>query len=143
MQSGIFTTWSKGALSPRFKASVTAVELTKGDYTFLSLGLTGGERIDFEPAKIEEEEDRNNAILLLKNADDTRSGNLLSKFKESSFLERDEYPATVSSMFEFIEKNDYRVQQQSQNRPTNQEDREYPSHSKEIKIIHAPTTKET
>ena len=88
----------------RFKANRTAVELTKGDHIFFSPALNGNENTDFEPTKIEEDEDRNHAILLLKSAGNITFGNLAVKLKKSSFLERDKYPTTVSSMFEFLVK---------------------------------------
>ena len=53
---------------------------------------------------IAEEEDRNKAILLLKNDDETRFGFLSSKLKESLFLERGKYPTAVSIMFELMVK---------------------------------------
>ena len=60
------------------------MELTKGDHIFFSSGLTGSEHIDFELAKIEEEEDRNKAVLLLKNADDVRFGTIAANSRKVS-----------------------------------------------------------
>ena len=104
------------------QCNITAVELTKGDHIFFSPGLTGIERSDAELSKIEEEEeDRNKAILLLKNLDDNRFGTLAAKLKESFFLERDEYPTTISSMFKIMAKCNHsnRQSSQAQNRPNN------------------------
>ena len=105
----------------RFKANITTIELTKGDHIFYSPGLTGVERLDAKLSKIREEEERNKAIFLLKNSDNNRFGSLTAKLKESSFLERDEYPTTISSMFELMAKYNCSTCQssQAQNRPNN------------------------
>ena len=89
----------------RFKANVTAVKLTGGSHIFFSPKLAGVERQDLDADKIEEEEERSKAILLLKLADEGRYGALSNSLKEGTFLDRDEYPTTVTTMYELMTKH--------------------------------------
>ena len=54
--------------------------------------------------KIKADEDKMQAILLLKNADEKRYGGLSKSLKEGSFLARDEYPISIVSMYELMVK---------------------------------------
>ena len=83
----------------RFKANITAVELTQGDHIFYSPGLTGLDRGEANIQMIHEEEGKNKAHLLLRNADENRYKGLIEELRKSALLERDEYPTTVVSMF--------------------------------------------
>ena len=54
--------------------------------------------------EIKAEEDKIQAILLLKNADEKRYGELSKSLKEGSFLARDEYPISIAFMYELMVK---------------------------------------
>ena len=54
--------------------------------------------------EIKIEEDKMQAILLLKNAVEKRYGGLSKSLNEGSFLKRDESPTTIASMYELIVK---------------------------------------
>ena len=88
----------------RFKSNITAVELTHGSQVFYSPGLTGTTLANATPEEVNTEEERSKAILLLKNADDHRYQALSKKLKENTFLDRDEYPVTISDMYELMVK---------------------------------------
>ena len=75
------------------------MELTHESQFFYSPGLTGTSL-----ANVTAEEEGSKAILLLKNADDNRYQSLSVKLKESTFLDRDEYPITISDMYELMVK---------------------------------------
>ena len=90
----------------RFKANITAIELTKGSHIFYSPDLTSVERTDATPVNIQAEEERNKAILLLRNADDTRYKGLVVELRKSALLERDEYPTSIANMYEVMVKFD-------------------------------------
>ena len=89
----------------RFKANVTAVKLTGGDHVFFSPKLAEVERNEMHPDDIEKEEERSKAVLLLKLADEGRFGSLSNSLKEGTFLDRDEYPTTVATMYELMTKH--------------------------------------
>ena len=89
----------------RFKANVTTVKLTGGGHVFFSPNLAGVEKQDLDLDKIEEEEERSKAVLLLKLADEGRYGALSNSLKEGTFLDRDEYPTTVATMYELMTKH--------------------------------------
>ncbi len=90
----------------RFKANVTAIELTKGSHIFYSPDLTGVERTAASQANIQAEEERNKAILLLRNADNTRYKGLVNELRKSALLERDKYPTTIANMYKVMVKFD-------------------------------------
>ena len=71
----------------RFKANVTAVKLTGGNHIFFSPKLAEAERNEMDTDKIEEEEERSKAILLLKLSDKGQYGALSSSLKEGTFLD--------------------------------------------------------
>ena len=89
----------------RFKANVTAVKFTSGDHVFFSPKLAEGEKHEMHQDDIEKEEERSKAVLLLKLADEGRYGTLSNSLKEGIFLDRDEYPTTVASMYKLMTKH--------------------------------------
>ena len=89
----------------RFKANVTAVKLTGGGHIFFSPKLVGMDKEDLDQDKVDEEEERSKAVLLLKLADEGRYGALSNSLKEGTFLDRDEYPTTVATMYELMTKH--------------------------------------
>ena len=86
----------------RFKANITAVKLTGGDHVFFSPKLAEGERHDMHQDDIEKEDERSKAVLLLKLADEGRYGTLSNSLKEGTFLDRDEYPTIVATMYKLM-----------------------------------------
>ena len=90
----------------RFKANVNTVELAKGDHIFcldeLLLRAYGDTPTDCE---IETEKERCKAILLLKNSDDKRYGDLAQRLRKGSYLARNEYPEPVASMYKLMAKH--------------------------------------
>ena len=70
--------------------------------------------------EIKTEEDKMQAILLLKKSDEKRYGGLLKSLKEGSFLARDEYPISIASMYELMVK--YSAQNNTNN-SINRDDR--------------------
>ena len=88
----------------RFKSNVTSVELTHGNQIFYSPGLTGISLANATSEEITAEEERSKAIILLKNSDENRYQSLSNKLKENTFLDRDEYPTTISDMYELMVK---------------------------------------
>ena len=89
----------------QFKANVTAVKLTGGDHVFFSPQLAEGEKDEMHQDNIEKEEERSKAVLLLKLADEGRYGTLSNILKEGTFLDRDEYPTTVATIYELMTKH--------------------------------------
>ena len=88
-----------------FKAIVTTVKLTGGNHIFFSPKLAESEKHDLDQDKIEEEEERSKAVILLKLSDEGRYGALSSSPKEGTFLDIDEYPTTVATMHELMTKH--------------------------------------
>ena len=66
---------------------MTAVKLTGGNHIFFSPKLAEVERHEMNTDKIEEEEERSKAILLLKLSNEGRYGALSSSLKEGTFLD--------------------------------------------------------
>ena len=98
----------------RFKANVTTVKLTGGDHVFFSPKLAEGERDEMHQDDIKMEEERSKAVLLLKLADEGRYGSLSNSLKEGMFLDRDEYPTTVATMYELRTKHSEAITRQKQ-----------------------------
>ena len=88
----------------RFKSNIITVELTGDKDFFYSKGIMTKDNDDPTNNEIKIEEDKMQAILLLKNADEKRYGGLSKSLKEGSFLKRDESPTTIASMYELIVK---------------------------------------
>ena len=57
---------TNGHFLARFKANVTAVKLTGGGHVFFSPRLVGADKEDLDQDKVDEEEERSKAVLLLK-----------------------------------------------------------------------------
>ena len=81
-----------------FKSNIMTVELTGGKDCFCSKGIMTKGNNDPTDDEIKAEEDKMQAILLLKNVDEKRYGGLSKSLKEGSFLARDEYPISISSI---------------------------------------------
>ena len=79
--------------------------MAKGGHIFASLELLESNNPTPTKQEILREEEKSKAILLLKNADDKRFGNLMKNLKDGSYLSRDEYPTTVASMYELMTKH--------------------------------------
>ena len=101
------------------KARENAVKLTGGNHVFLSLKLAEGERHEKHQDDIEEEEERSKAVFLLKLADEGRYRTLSNSLKEETFLDRDEYPTTVATMFELMTKHSRAITDQRYQANTN------------------------
>ena len=102
----------------RFKSNIMTVELTGGKDFFCSKGIMTKGNDDPTDDEIKAEEDKMQAILLLKNADEKRYGGLSKSLKEGSFLARDEYPISIASMYELM------VKYSAQNNTNNSIDRD-------------------
>ena len=96
---------TNGHFLARFKANVTAVKLTGGGHVFFSPRLVGADKEDLDQDKVDEEEERSKAVLLLKLVDEGRYGALSNSLKEGTFLDRDEYPTTMATMYELMIKH--------------------------------------
>ena len=91
------------------------VELTGGKHIFASpiiCGMTCEEMLEQE---LEEEMDKSKAIILLKSVDDNRFGALTKRLREATYLDRDEYPTSVTTMYELMIKTIGNIQQSSLN----------------------------
>ena len=91
----------------RFKSNIMTVELTGGKDFFCSKGIVTKDNDDPTDDEIKTEEDKMQAILLLKNADEKRYGGLSKSLKEGFFLVRNEYPITIA----YIHREQYIVLQ--------------------------------
>ena len=78
------------------------VELTGGKDFFYWKGIMTKDNDDSTDDEIKVEEDKMQAILLLKNTDEKRYGGLSKSLKGGSFLARDEYHITISSIYELM-----------------------------------------
>ena len=84
----------------RFKSNIRTVELT-GDKIFFCLkDIMTKDCDDPTNDKIKAEKNKMQAILLLKNADEKRSGGLSKSLTEGIFLAREDYPISIASMYE-------------------------------------------
>ena len=97
------------------------VELTGGKDFFYWKGIMTKDNDDSTDDEIKVEEDKMQAILLLKNTDEKRYGGLSKSLKEGSFLARDEYPIFIASMYELMVK--YSAQNNTNNNIINHDDR--------------------
>ena len=90
----------------RFKSTVTTVELAQGASVFCikSIAEISDRSVDMTEPQVTEESQRSKTILLLETSDPKRYGNLSSRLQESASLGRNEYPRTVSSMYEVLVK---------------------------------------
>ena len=103
----------------RFRSIVNSAELAQASNVFCSPALMEVAQ-DGKPTDqdINDEEEASMAILLLKNSDPKRYSSLSKKLREGTFLSRDEYPVTVSTMYEFMTNHDklYHTQGSGSNR---------------------------
>ena len=87
----------------RFRSNVNTAELAQASNVFCSPALMkvaqDGKPTDQE---INDEEEASMAILLLKNSDPKRYSSLSKKIRKGTFLSRDEYPVTVSAIYELM-----------------------------------------
>ena len=74
----------------RFKSNIMTIELTGGKDIFCSKGIMTKDNDDPTGDEIKAVENKIQAILLLKNADEKRHGGLSKSLKDGSFLARDE-----------------------------------------------------
>ena len=86
----------------RFKTNIAAVELTGGKHIFASSIICGISVHEMSAEKLNEEIDKSKAIIFLKCADEGRCGALSKRLREATYLYRDEYPTTLSTMYELI-----------------------------------------
>jgi len=93
-------TESNDAYHERFKSNASTVELAFRDHVlFCEKLLPSSSPTDEEIAV---EKDRFKAMLFLKSSDDKRYGGLKSRLNESATLGRNEYPKTLSDMYELM-----------------------------------------
>ena len=86
----------------RFKPNIMTIELTGGKDFFCSKRIMTKDNDEPTDDEIKAGEDKMQAILLLKNADEKRYGGLSKSLKEGSFLARDEYPISIAFMYELM-----------------------------------------
>ena len=86
------------------KSNITTVDLTGGKDLFCLKGLMTIDNDNPTDDKSKAEEQKMQAILFLENADEKRYGRLSKSLKEGCFLVRDEYPISITSMYELIVK---------------------------------------
>ena len=90
----------------RFISLADTVELANGANIFCTTMIMDAVDVNKHTNKeIYAEAQKSKAILLLNNADPKRYGDLSKSLKESTYRSRDEYPLTVSSMFELMSKH--------------------------------------
>ena len=89
----------------RFKTNVAAVELTGRKHIFASPTLCGMGDQEMTTEEINEEANKSKAIIFLKCSDDLRFGALSKRLREATYLDRDEYPTSLSTMYELMKKS--------------------------------------
>ena len=99
----------------RFKTNVAAVELTGGKHIFASPIISGLPVHEMTPEELDKEVDKSKAIIFLKCADESRFGALSKRLREATYLDRDEYPTTLSTMYELMTKSCLNIQTSSNN----------------------------
>ena len=89
----------------RFKSCVNMVELSQGKSIFCVKSFADAlDKNDMTLEEIAVEEQCSKAVLLLECSDPKRYGNLFTRLQETTSLGRNDYPRTVSSMFEVMMK---------------------------------------
>ena len=86
----------------RFKANVSTVELAGGSDFLCPTNIMDKQLVIPTKSEIKTEVDRFAAMHLLKSSDDKRYGDMKSRLKESAALGRNEYPRSVSYMYELM-----------------------------------------
>ena len=99
----------------RFKTNIAAVELTGGKYIFASPIISGLPIEEILSKELEEEVDKSKAIILLKCADDSRFSALSKRLKEATYLDRNEYPTSIATMYELMTKSCSDIQTNTDN----------------------------
>ena len=89
----------------RFKSCVNTAELAQGKSIFCVKSFADAlDKDDMTLEEIATEEQRSKAVLLLECSDPKRYGDLSTRLQETTSLGRNDYPRTVSSMFEVMMK---------------------------------------
>ena len=99
----------------RFKTNIAAVELTGGKHIFASPIISGLPVYEMSFEELDEEIDKSKAIIFLKYADEARFGALSKRLRETTYLDRDKYPTTLSTMNELMTKSCTSIQTSSNN----------------------------
>ena len=94
----------------RFKTNIAAVELTGGKHIFASPIISGIPAHEMSSEELNEEMDKSKAIIFLKCADEGRFGALSKRLREATYLDRDKYPTTLSTMYELMTKSCTNIQ---------------------------------
>ena len=99
----------------RFKTNVAAVELSGRKHIFASSIISGIPVHEMSTEELNEEIDKSKAIIFLKCADEGRYGALSKRLREATYLDRDEYPTTLSTMYELMTKSCTNIQANTNN----------------------------
>ena len=99
----------------RFKTNVAAIELTGGKHIFASPIISGLLIKEMMTEELDEEIDKSKAIILLKCADESRFSPLAKRLKEATYLDRDEYPTSLATMYELMTKSCSNIQSSTNN----------------------------
>ena len=110
----------------RFKSNIMTVELTGGKDFFCSKGIMTKDNDDPTDDEIKAEEDKMQAILLLKNAVEKQHGGSSKILKEGGFLARDECPISIASIYELMVKYSAQNDNNGNNGSINRYERRYP-----------------
>ena len=94
----------------RFKTNIAAVELTGGKHIFASSIICGISVHEMSTEELNEEIAKSKAIIFFKFADEGRYGALSKMLREATYLDRDEYPTTLSTMYELMTKSCTNIQ---------------------------------
>ena len=86
----------------RFNANVQTLNLAKGGHFFCSRALVQCEDDDITETEKYNEEQKLKAAILLKRSDEGRYKKLLGYLKDRAHLGRDEYPTSVASTFDLL-----------------------------------------
>ena len=89
----------------RFKTNVVAVEPTGGKHIFALPTISGIPIEEMSSQEFDEEVDKSKAIIFLKCADEGRFSALSKRLKEATYLDRDEYLISLSTMYELMTKS--------------------------------------
>ena len=105
---------SNDSFRTRLDAAVLTLELANGKHVLCSEKLIVAQNTSSPTAKeISEEEEKFKAMLMVVQADGNRYGTLQSNLEEGVLLGRDEYPKTVTSAYELLQKTCPEVPKQS------------------------------
>ena len=100
------------------------MELTGGEHIFLSSVIfAAGDIRTLNDEEISDEQERPKAIILSRCADESRYGKLLQNLKEAAYVDRDEYPTSIATMYELITKTNGSLQGSGNNNATSNRSR--------------------